>query len=244
MAATLIPLFVAGLLCWFLSSIAAGGGAVLFLPVARLVLEPQDVPPAIAVASVISSAHRSFLYRSDVVLRIWAANVPGLLAGTVLGALLLKNLQADWLGYLVGGFLVFLAIGHFAGNEMRFRNLTPWHFAGMSFVTASVSTVVGVAGPLMNPLYVGGGILKEAMIGTKAASTIFMQAGKIVAFAGLGLLGPEILILGAVIGVGALLGNWLGRHALASLTSVRFTHYVYAALLLSGLATLFRTATG
>ena len=236
-----VLLFLFGIFCWLLSSIAAGGGALLFLPVARLVLEPHDVPAVIAVASVISSLHRTFLYRHSVVKRVWSANVSGLLIGTFLGGFFLKHVEADWLGLLVGVFLVVLSIQHFHGFKVSAFKPKTIHFSGLSLCTASISTVVGVAGPLMNPLYLRAGILKESMIGTKAASTLFMQVGKLTVFLTLGMLTDSSLLLGVVVGVGALAGNWLGRYALKILSSGQFTNYVYIALLVSGLSTILES---
>lgn len=233
-------LFLTGFLCWCLSSIAAGGGALLFLPVARLVIEPHEVPVVIAFASVLSSLHRTLLYRIYIVKRVWVANVPGVLIGTLSGALLLKHIDANWLDLLVGMFLVALSVRHFFGFKLEWFKPGMLHFTGLSLITSSLSTVVGVAGPLMNPLYVGAGILKQSMIGTKAASTLFMQFGKLAVFASLGMLSDSAITLGCVVGVGALLGNWLGRYALASLSGGEFTNYVYVALLISGLATILR----
>jgi uncharacterized membrane protein YfcA len=93
----------------------------------------------------------------------------------------------------------------------------------------------------MNPLYLRAGILKESMIGTKAASTLFMQVGKLTVFLTLGMLTDSSLLLGVVVGVGALAGNWLGRYALKILSSGQFTNYVYIALLVSGLATILES---
>ncbi len=233
-------LLALGIACWFLSSIAAGGGAILFLPAARPFLEPKELPVVIAIASVISSVQRTALYREAIHRRIWFANVPGLILGAALGASLLHGIDARALGILVGGFLVVLSIHHFSGGSLRFAEPRPLVFGAASFVTATLSTVVGASGPLMNPLYVSSGIVTQAMIGTKAASTLFMQVAKLVAFLGFGLLSPEVWITGAVVGCGALVGNVLGKRALHVIDARRFVGFVYVALLASGLSILWR----
>ncbi|NNL85512.1 MAG: sulfite exporter TauE/SafE family protein [Myxococcales bacterium] len=241
---SLAILLILGFLCWFLSSVAAGGGAILFLPTALWVLEPKQLPVVIAIASAISSVQRVALYRGAIHRNIWLANLPGLALGALVGALLLRGIAAKGLGYLVGGFLVVLSVHHFLGGSLRFARPRPVAFGAASFVTATTSTLVGASGPLMNPLYVGSGVVKEAMIGTKAASTLFMQFAKLAAFFSFGLLSNETWIAGCAVGVGALAGNLLGKRALRALDARRFVHFVYAALLVSGGSILWRTATG
>lgn len=142
---SLLILLILGFLCWFLSSIAAGGGAILFLPAARWVLEPKELPVVIAIASVISSVQRVGLYRGAIRRNIWLANLPGLLLGALAGALLLRGIAAERLGYLVGGFLVLLALHHFLGGSLRLSRPRPVAFGVASFVTAATSTVVGAS---------------------------------------------------------------------------------------------------
>ena len=167
---TLVLLFGMGVGAWALSTLAAGGGAITFLPIARWALPPEQVPLVIAIASVVSSVQRVGLYRRDIDRAVFLANVPGLVAGAILGAFLLRSLapSALGLGLVVGVFLVVLSIGHFIGRPLTLHGVRPWWFTGFSFATASLSAVVGAAGPVMNPLYVASGIVKERMIGTKA----------------------------------------------------------------------------
>ncbi|MCG8592482.1 MAG: sulfite exporter TauE/SafE family protein [Proteobacteria bacterium] len=239
----MIPALLIGLgfAAWFLSSLAAGGGAVLFLPVARFALAPQDVPPVIAVASVVSSVQRCFLYRRDISRPILFHNVPGLALGALVGAFALRGLRADGLTLVVAGFLVVLSVLHFAPVRVSLPAARPIHFGLSSFATASLSAVVGAAGPLMNPVYLAAGVVKEQMIGTKAASTLFMQVAKLVAYASLGLLTPSVLLAGALVGAGALAGNAAGKAALARLSVARFTDLVHLALLASGIAMAWNT---
>ena len=88
----------------------------------------------------------------------------------------------------------------------------------------------------MNPVYLSAGIVKEEMIGTKAASTLVMQVAKLVSFASLGLLDREVLIAGLWVGIGALVGNQLGKAHLARMSSARFRSIVHAGLAVAGLA--------
>lgn len=230
-----------GLVCWWVSTIGAGGGAVLFLPIARLVIAPQDVPVVIAVASAISSLQRTWLYRRDVEIPVFLANLPGLIVGSATGAWLLRDLPPEGLALLVGGFLLVFSLSRLFGSE---RQLLPevrtWHFSLASLGTSMLSAVVGASGPTMNPFYLRARILKEAMIGTKAVSSLTMQIVKGTAFATLGLLDTETAIAGSIVGAGALVGNWIGKHTLAQIAGPTFERIVNVMLLVSGTAILYR----
>ena len=230
-----------GLACWWVSTLAAGGGAILFLPIARLAIEPKDVPVVIAVASAVSSVQRTWLYRRDVELRVFLANLPGLVVGSAVGVWLLSDISPEALSILVGGFLVVFAISRLLGAH---RQLLPetrtWHFTLASLGTAMLSAVVGASGPTMNPFYLRARILKQAMIGTKAVSSLVMQLIKGTAFTAVGLLTTETAIAGALVGGGALVGNWIGKHTLARISGPGFERTVHAMLLVSGASILWR----
>lgn len=237
-AASLVAL---GFACWWVSTLGAGGGAVLFLPIARVVIEPRDVPIVIAVASAISSVQRTWLYRRDVDVPVFLANLPGLIVGAATGAWLLRGLSPQALSVLVGGFLLVFSLSKMLGGK---RQLLPetraWHFTAASLGTSMLSAVVGASGPTMNPFYLRARILKEAMIGTKAVSSLVMQLVKGTAFATLGLLTPDTAIAGAIVGGGALVGNWVGKRTLARMAGPTFERVVHVMLLISGTAILYR----
>ena len=230
----LLILALLGAVCWTISTLAAGGGALTFLPAASFFLDPREIPPILAIASVASSVQRCWLYRREIDTRIVLWNTPGLIAGIALGAFALRDLDPTWLSLAVGGFLVWISLRHFRGAADLALSGRPSFFAAASFTAGSLSTVVGAAGPIMNPVYLGAGIVKEAMIGTKAASTLAMQLFKIVAFASLGLLGGEVLVAGIAVGLGTLVGNVIGRAALGRISVARFKDAVHGLVLVAG----------
>ena len=229
-----------GALCWMISTLAAGGGALTFLPAASWLLDPRSIPPILAIASVASSLQRCWLYRESIRPRIVASNVPGLMLGIGLGAFVLRDLDPRWLSLLVGGFLIWTSVQHFHSGKTLVVDPRPRTFAAASFVAGTLSTVVGASGPIMNPIYLGAGIVKEAMIGTKAASTLCMQVLKIAAFLSLGLLGREVLVAGLAVGVGTFVGNAVGARLLRQISLKRFKDAVHAIVLLAGLSMIAR----
>ncbi len=241
---TSLLLVLVGFLAWWFSTLGAGGGAILFLPVAGLLMDPPDIPLAIAVASAVSSVQRCWIYRRHIVGRVFAANLPGLVLGAVLGAWLLRGFDARAVSLAVGSFLVLYALSRLTGFGVQVAKPRPLHFGAASFVTSSVSTVVGAAGPLMNPVYLQAGILKEGMIGTKAASTLAMQLAKLGSFLAVGLMRPEVWWMGVLIGAGALAGNALGKRTLGRISTERFSRIVESVLLVTGAGIVARAWGG
>lgn len=240
MCVTFAVLFVVGCAAWFVSTLGAGGGAIILLPAANVWLEPQQIAPTIALASMASSVQRVWLYRRDVVRSIVFANIPGLLLGALLGAWLLQGLDPRFASIAIAIFLVMYPLSKLLRWGINMPPARLVHFAVASFGTASLSAAVGAAGPLMNPVYLQSGVLKERMIGTKAASTLIMQLAKIAAYCVFGLLGPELWVLGLALGAGALLGNVLGKAAIGRMSLRRFENVVLWLLLASGLSILWR----
>ena len=61
----------------------------------------------------------------------------------------------------------------------------PW-FLPVSFATGLTSAVVGASGLLANPFYLNYGLMKEAMLATRAVNSLVIQLVKIAAYTGFG----------------------------------------------------------
>ncbi len=88
-------LFILGTLAFLLSTVAAGGGALVMIPLASLVLPVETLPPVIGIASLLSATQRVALYRRVVERSTPARDVPALLVGTVVGSLFLVQFVAS-----------------------------------------------------------------------------------------------------------------------------------------------------
>ena len=52
-------LFFLGLICWFISTVAAGGAAAILIPIIAFLLGVQMVAPIISVAALITNPTRA-----------------------------------------------------------------------------------------------------------------------------------------------------------------------------------------
>ncbi|MEM7247193.1 MAG: sulfite exporter TauE/SafE family protein [Acidobacteriota bacterium] len=234
-----------GTLAFLISTVAAGGGALVLIPLASLVLPVEMIPPVLGIASLVSSTQRVALYRKDVERPILVRVVPGLVFGIVVGSLLLVRLEANGLRLCLGVFLLASALLPYLLPRMSWPRLSLAWFVPAAAVTAFLSTVMGAAGPLMNPVYLGHGLARERMIGTKAASTWLMQAMKLVSYAVAGLLASGLVwSAGLALAAGALVGNVVGKKVLSGMSDERFRHCVRALLLVSGALMIRRALAG
>lgn len=229
---TLLGLFALGSVTFALSTLAAGGGAILTLPAAPALIPLRMVAPAICLASLVSSVQRVMLYRGDIEWRVLVWLLPGVISGGALGAWLFAQLEARWLGLLLAVFLVWhVARQYLSGGAPSFR-MRRWYFLPAGLTTGVISGLVGASGPVMNPFYINAGIHKERMIGTKAVSTLLMQCAKAISYAAAGVINAQLLVYAAALAAGAVVGNWIGRHWLRRLSLASFRHWVNGALLI------------
>ena len=100
--------------------------------------------------------------------------LPGAIVGAALGAIAYTQIQLEWLPILLAVFLIISTISYsWSENSVQpaFK-VYPWYFLPSGFVFAFLSGIIGSTGPLLNPLYINYGLLKEDLIGTKSAHLI------------------------------------------------------------------------
>ncbi|MBY4676128.1 sulfite exporter TauE/SafE family protein [Marinobacterium arenosum] len=236
--ASALILIAAGTLGWLFSSLAAGGGALLSIPLLNLVLPLRLVAPVLCVGSVIGALHRGWLYRQQVNWSILAWLLPGIISGALLGSWLFSRISLPWLSGLVALFLIVNGLNDYLfKGRLSFPMRLAW-FLPAGFATALLSALIGAVGPVMNPFYLNYRVEKEEMIATKAISTLLMQLSKLAGY--LWFL-PDIghwLALGVLLGIGAVFGNRLGQAALKRISREQFRHIASALLVLSGMMML------
>ncbi|MEM8716187.1 MAG: sulfite exporter TauE/SafE family protein [Cyanobacteria bacterium P01_A01_bin.3] len=224
---------------WLVSSITGCGSSVVLIPLVSCFLGIQAVAPILTVGMLMGNGHRVALYWQDIDRRVVSCFVPGSVVGACLGAWAISRVQIEWIGLLLGAILILSALGMFEGSEPKSPRVKAWHFlpAGMGY--SCLSGLVGTAGPLLNVLYLGYGLSKEAMISTKSANQVFMHTIKIAFYCAFGIMSPEYLGYGLAIGLAAVPGNWLGRTLLARMNDTSFRKCAFAFISIAGMYLLW-----
>ncbi len=99
---------------------------------------------------------------------------------------------------------------------------------------------MGALGPVLNPFYLNYGLEKEELVATKTANSFLMGLSQLGSYAFFGLLKGEYWIYGIALGLGATLGNLIGKRLLARMSAALFRKFLIVFMVVSGLLMIFR----
>ena len=228
----------ASFVAWFFSMLAGGGSPLVLIPLLTLLLGTQAVAPVITTGLLIGNTQRSLFFWQKIDWQVTIWYLPGCLSGAVLGAYIFTRVHVDWLQILIGIALLGMVLNYWVGRSLKLfeRQFTmrAWYFLPAAFFNAVGSALIGSTGPIMNPMYFSYGLEKEAMIATKASNKAFLHVIKLLSYAALGVLEPNHIGYGLLIGLGAMPANWLGKWVLERITNDQFRQMVFAFVAVSG----------
>nr|WP_269117514.1 sulfite exporter TauE/SafE family protein [Psychrobacter sp. Ps2] len=236
----LVGLFVAGMVAFIISTISGGGGAMLLIPVTSSMVGTAIAPPVINVATFLSNASRLYLFWHDIDWSLTKYYVPSAIVGAWLAALVFSRLDAGWIQLLVGAFLVSTIFQYKFGKVAKTFNMPKVGFIPLGFFIAFMSTLVGGLGPILNPFYMNAGLEKENLIATKTANSFFVGIVQIVSYTFFGILTVKIWAYGLVLGLGAVIGNIIGKRFLAGISISQFRIMLLILMVISGLIMIIR----
>ncbi len=231
-------LFLAGALSFMISTVAGGGGALMLLPVVNGIVGVSATAPVVQLGAFIGRPARLILFWKDIHWPVVWYYVPTALAGSILGAWLFTQLHWEWLKVILAIFLISTIFQYRFGRKKQSFPVSIQHFIPLGFVVALVSTIAGGAGPVLNPFYLNYGLEKEALIATKTANSFLVGIVQIGSYSFFGALGGELWAYGLALGLGATIGNILGKRLLKRITNQRFRQFVILAMVVSGVVML------
>ncbi len=237
---------------WFLSMLAGAGSPLILIPLVTWLCGSAAVAPVLTIGMLLGNGQRVVMFwpRIDWQLTRWY--LPGALSGAVLGAYLLSLIKLDWLQWVIAIALIAMAIRHWWVDRAEARAMgngeektTPWQcpswaFLPCAFFNAIGSALIGSTGPILNPLYLNYGLVKEDMIATKAFHNSSLHIIKLAAYLYFGSINQEHVGYGLVIGAAAIPGNWLGQEVLKRMSPDQFKQAAFAFVAFSGVVMLWR----
>lgn len=231
---TLISLMLVSFVAWSISALAGGGSPIVLIPAVNFLIGAEAVAPSITTGMLIGNSQRIWMFWKHINWPITWWYLPGAIVGALLGAYTFTKIHLEWLQLFIGLFLVIVVFSFaFAKGERTFT-VKAWQFLPVGFAYAFVSGIIGSSGPVMNPLYLNYGLLKEEMVATKAIHVVVVHVAKMVTYATLGVLTPEYLGYGMAIGIAAIPANWLGSHFLKKISDQQFRLLVLVTMAISG----------
>ncbi|MFW6264287.1 MAG: sulfite exporter TauE/SafE family protein [Cyanobacteriota bacterium] len=226
-------------LSWFVSTLAGGGTPLILIPMISYFLGGAAVPPVVTIGMLMGNSQRVWLYWEAIDWQIMRWYLPGAIVGSVLGAFIFTQTQVEWLPLLLGLFLLLSTLSDRLGQDKPSFRVKAWYFLPGGFIFAFLSGLIGSAGPLLNPLYLNYGLVKEDMIATKSATGILVHVAKLIAYGIFGVLTLPMIGYGVMIGVAAFPGNWLGQIFLKTMSEQRFRQLVTLFVAFSGMLILW-----
>ena len=237
---TIIILFIAGSMAWFISTVAAGGAAMLMIPIISFLIAPQVVAPVVSLGAFLANPSRAWLFRNHIDWTVSSWLIPGSLLGAVLGAWTFTQISAQWIQIVLGLFLISTVFQYKFGKSKRSFAMKKTWFFPVGLVVSFLSGLVGGTGPVHNPFMLNYGMEKERLVATKAMNSLVMQFTKLVAYTGFGAMTLEIGGYGLVLGIGGALGAWFASKHLQSIDASRFRIYTLILMPICGFLLLVK----
>ncbi len=219
---------------WFISMLAGGGSPFILIPLVNFWYGAESVAPVITTGMMLGNMQRIGLFWQHVNWTVTRWYAPGALVGAILGAYAFTKIQLEWMQILLGIALLLVGVNHWLGRTKPVVSVKAWQFLPIGFLYAFGSGLVGSTGPVMNPVYLNYGLVKEEMIATKSVNVVMVHIVKLITYWLLGALHPMYLLYGVVIGVAALPANWLGKIILDRMSGDQFQQAVLTFVALSG----------
>lgn len=241
----LLSLLLAASACasFAVGMVTAGGSALILIPIVHWALGAQAIAPVITVGTMSSGLSRILMLKQHIRWDITRWYLPGALLGAFVGARLFAYLVTGeeylhLLRWIVGVFLVSTLFQFRFGAKRTVFPMRPPAMLPIGIVVATASGLVGGLGPVLNPFYLNLDVPREEIVATKAFNAFFMHLTKVGTYAAFGALDLRLLGYGAALGVGAVLGNLLGRRWLKRIGEKRFRTAVVWMMALSGVLIL------
>lgn len=236
MVTTLVIIFIASLLAFSISAICGGGAGLMLLPILGQLLPVSQVPAALSIGTFSSSASRLIVFKKEICWNIVKYFVPAALPAVWLGAWLLKYVNPIYLEIAIGLFLIsnltfLLKQSHEMAEIKKPKNFI---LGLIGFAAGFLSGLTGAVGLIFNRFYLRYGLKKEEIVATRAANEIILHLVKLVLYFLFGLISMEVVYIGVVVAIAAMLSTWTIKWILPQLSEFTFKKTGYFAMVISG----------
>lgn len=226
-------LLLAALIGSTVGGVAGFGAGVIMLPVIAWTIGPKATVPVLTVAMLLGNFFRVWFSRREIRWIVVGAFLAGAVPAALFGAVLYTRLEAEWVGRIIGAFLV-AAVPLRRWLTARSVPVRLAHLPPVGLVIGLLSSLVGATGPVTSPFLLGYGLRKGAYLATEALCAIGMHIARGVVFQRYALLTRETLTVGVAIGTAMLVGAYAGRRLVERLSERVFLGVVEGLLILLG----------
>jgi len=214
--------------------VAGFGTGLTLLPILVFLLGVRTAIPVLTVTMLFGNLARVWWSRHDVNPRVALAFLAGAVPATALGATLYAGTPTEWLGRIIGGFMlasvVFRRLLQGSGFVVRLR-----HFPVVGAGVGALSSIVVATGPVATPFFLAYGLRRTAYIGTEGVCMTVLHFTRGAVFARYSLITGEAIVLGCVLGATMFAGAWIARGLLDRMSERVFLAIVEGLLVVMGL---------
>ncbi len=233
-------LAAAGFLAFAFSTVAGGGGAMILVPFVDFVLGSRSVAPVVQLGNFLGRPTRIFLFWKHIDWRITKAYLPAAVVGAWIGSWLFVRMNPVFIQLGIAIFLISTLWQFKWGKSKQSFPMKLSYFTPLGFLVAIISTLIGATGPILNPFYLNYGVQKETLIATKAVNSFLLAIAQLSFYTFFGSLYGNMWLYGLAIGVGASLGNYLGKMVLDKISDQIFRTILVLFMALSGIIILVK----
>ncbi|MCM8569987.1 sulfite exporter TauE/SafE family protein [Gramella jeungdoensis] len=235
----LLLLFMAGIVAFIISTISGGGGALILVPTLNFLIGTTKTAPVLNLGTFIGRPARLILFWKHINWKVFWYYVPAAMIGAWVAGWFFSKVEASWLQILVGLFLISTVFQYRFGKKERSFPVKLWYFIPLGFMVSLIGTIIGALGPVLNPFYLNLGLDKEELIATKTVNSFFLGISQIGSYTFFGLLYAELWIYGIALGLGAVVGNIIGKKFLSKMKSSTFRKLLITLMVISGILLIY-----
>ncbi|NQV99317.1 MAG: sulfite exporter TauE/SafE family protein [Rhodospirillales bacterium] len=194
-------------------AVSGFAGALLLVIILAPVVGIKTAVPIVAVAVIISSVTRLWVFRHDLDIPIFISLILTALPGMVIGALLFVYLPVDMIALLLGGFLAVSVPGRRLLKNKGVK-IGRFGFFAIGPVYGVISGATMGAGLLLAPFFLGAGLSGPRIVAMTAALGVTLNITKTIVFGASPLLTLPLFAAGLVMGLCTIPGAYAGRWVL------------------------------
>lgn len=213
-------------------------GGLLMTAILALLIDVRASVPTMSIALLISHGSRSLLYLPHFDLRAFAVVMAAATPFIALTGYVYAVLPTDVLaGALAGIIFTSIPLRHWAqARKVRAGFFSLGTAGGVYGFFAGAS--IGSAA-ILSPFLLGYGLVKEAFVATMAGIALSTNAVRIGVFGMVDLVNTQFAIMGLLVGLIMIPGNYIGRTVLRKLSIAQHGLLVDAMAVLGGLNFLY-----
>ena len=193
-------------------------GGFLMSAVLASVIGVKPVVPIMSVALLISHTSRVFLNARDFDRTAFLTVVIPAMPCVVLTAILYGKLSSAAIAIVLGAIVLISIPMRRWAKKRQIKAGKPALASAGAVYGAMAGTSVG-PGMLLIPFLLGFGLAKEAFVATMAAIALSSNITRLAVFGNTTMLDSRFILLGIVVGLITIPGNWIGRNYLRKMTN-------------------------